>query len=234
MLSIPRHTSANITNIKHMNSDLFSPKKAIIALLALVFCFIQTVNSAALELKLFLQGYYISGGTMNPLLFNSGLSMDATDVDNITVKLIDPMTFAVQETVTGTLKSDGSCIVTVSSLTGSEYYLNICHRNTLQTMSADPVMLSNITVYDFTTTASNSFGGNVIEVESGVYALYTGDVNHDCIINEMDRDIVSDDIVLFLNGYVCTDLNGDGFVEAADLLNIESNILLGVSCQFSG
>ena len=234
MLSIPRHTSANITNIKHMNSDLFSPKKAIIALLALVFCFIQTVNSATLELKLFLQGYYISGGTMNPLLFNSGLSMDATDVDNITVKLIDPMTFAVQETVTGTLKSDGSCIVTVSSLTGSEYYLNICHRNTLQTMSADPVMLSNITVYDFTTTASNSFGGNVIEVESGVYALYTGDVNHDCIINEMDRDIVSDDIVLFLNGYVCTDLNGDGFVEAADLLNIESNILLGVSCQFSG
>lgn len=234
MLSIPRHIKANYTNIRHMNSDLLSPKKAMMALLALVFCFIQTANSATLELKLFLQGFYISGGSMNPLLFNSGLSMDATDVDNITVKLIDPLTFTVQETVTGILKSDGSCIVSLTSPIGSDYYLNICHRNTLQTMSALPVMLSNITAYDFTTSASNSFGGNVIEVESGVYAFYTGDVNHDCLINELDREIVSDDVDLFLNGYICTDLNGDGFVEALDLQTIESNILLGVSCQFSG
>ncbi len=217
-----------------MKTKFTSLKKAIFATIALVICLLQVGNAATLNLKLYLQGYYLQGGTMSVSLFNSGLSMDQMDVDTITIKLLDPTSFAIVESVKGILKSDGSCSVPIATPIGSSYFIDICHRSSLQTMSSTQVILSNITTYDFSTSASNAYGDNQVEVESGIYALYTGDLDHNCIINGADANIVSADAANSLFGYLCSDINGDGFVDASDFILIDQYSQTSISCNYPG
>jgi hypothetical protein len=76
--------------------------------------------------------------------------------------------------------------------------------------------MSSVTSYDFTTAASQAFGDNMIEIETGVFAMYTGDMNQDEYIDAFDYPQYSDDNNNFASGYYSTDLNGDGFVDAFD------------------
>ena len=107
------------------------------------------------------------------------------------------------------------------------YYVDIHHRNSIETWSLFPVNLQrNVnTNYDFTLTASKAYGGNMIQVDNSPvrFAVYSGDVNQDGIVDASDALLVDNDANIFLTGYVNTDVNGDYSVDATDALIVDNN-----------
>jgi hypothetical protein len=71
---------------------------------------------------------------------------------------------------------------------------------------------------------NNAYGDNQVEVEPGVFAIYSGDINQDGNIDIADGSLVEADVSNFAFGYVASDLNGDGNVDIADLPVMEANI----------
>ena len=106
-----------------------------------------------LNVKAFLQGFYIGGGQMTPVLFNTGVSTDPTECDTITIELRDPLsTTTVIYSVQTILHVDGNSVVTLpSTLLNQSYYIVLRHRNSIETWSKSPVLLNSSTVtFDFT------------------------------------------------------------------------------------
>jgi len=57
----------------------------------------------------------------------------------------------------------------------------------------------------------------MVEVSTGVFALWTGDLNQDDFIDASDFIIYdTDNAAGLLLDYYATDMNGDGFVDASD------------------
>lgn len=178
-----------------------------------------------LNLKLFIQGYYAGSSTMTPALFNQGETFDNTVTDTIVVEIHDENApYGVIDSRMAILQTDGTASCTFPNATAS-YYVAIKHRNGLQTWSALPVQFGIPSIsYDFTTTSSQAYGDNMFEVESGVWAFYSGDLNLDENIDLLDIPILEDGINNFYFGYYSSDLNGDGNVDLLDVPVIEDNI----------
>ncbi len=71
----------------------------------------------------------------------------------------------------------------------------------------------------------------MVEVATGVWALFNGDVNGDGLIEAADYSDIENAVVNFDLGYLPTDLTGDGLVEAADYSLIENNVPLFIFTQ---
>ncbi|MEN9332680.1 MAG: hypothetical protein RLZZ94_1770, partial [Bacteroidota bacterium] len=140
------------------------------------------------------------------------------EVDTIRVELRDAATGVnVEASATGVLSTDGTVAFSLpGSVVGNSYYIVVIHRNSIQTWSASAVTLSSSTSYDFTTAATQAYGDNMLEIETGIFAIYSGDMNQDEFIDPFDYGIYSDDNNNFASGYYATDLNGDGFVDPFD------------------
>ena len=173
-----------------------------------------------------MQGYYIGSGAMNSVLMNQGISVDANEMDTVTVQLRDQFDpSVVVATTVAVMATDGTASFSVpGSVIGGNYYIAVFHRNTVQTWSALPVTFAATTSYDFTTSASQAFGDNQVEIEPGIFAMYTGDVNQDGTDDGTDYLLIDTDIQNFGAGYVPTDLNGDGTVDGTDYLILDANI----------
>lgn len=196
----------------------------------------EFVGQSVLNLKLWLQGYY-SGGAMVPVMENqaSVIPHDPTlDVDDITVELHSAATPAtVSYTTTARLKTNGTAVATFSTGISGNYHVVIKHRNTLQTWSNDPVSFPPAATLDFTTLVTTTLGSNVKEVPTtgtGVWALFTGDLNQDDFIDSFDFPDFDTDSFNGVSGvYVATDLNGDGFVDSFDFPILDENSFNGVT-----
>jgi hypothetical protein len=107
------------------------------------------------------------------------------------------------------------------------YYLDVRHRNSIETWSASPVTLTrNVnTNYDLTNAANKSYGGNIVQVDNSPvrFAIYSGDVNQDGIVDATDALLIDNDINNYVTGYVDTDVNGDYSVDATDALIVDNN-----------
>jgi hypothetical protein len=75
---------------------------------------------------------------------------------------------------------------------------------------------------------NNALGDNQLEVEPGVFAIYSGDVNQDGFIGVDDVAIIDNDNAAGAIGYVVTDLNGDGFLGVDDVAIADNNNALGI------
>ena len=73
-----------------------------------------------------------------------------------------------------------------------------------------------------------AYGDNQMEVEPGVFAIYSGDVNQDGFIGVDDVTVVDNDNLAGAFGYVVSDLNGDGFLGVDDVALVDNNNLNGV------
>ena len=179
-----------------------------------------------LNLTLYLQGYYLGGGQMQPVLANQ-LVAGATgaETDTIYVELrdaTDPTIVTASAPVL--LMTDGTASVTFSSSVSGNQYIAVKHRNTLQTWSTNPVTMSGTVTYNFSTASSQAYADNMIEVETGVWAFYTGDLNQDEFIDPFDFPIFdADNFALVSFDYYATDLNGDGFVDPFDFPIYDGN-----------
>ncbi|GBL35469.1 hypothetical protein EMGBS15_10640 [Filimonas sp.] len=178
-----------------------------------------------LNLKLFIEGYYIGSSSMNPVLMNQGQTLDNTVTDSIVVELRNANApYAMMDTRLAVLNTDGTAAMVFGSIT-DPCYVVIKHRNGLQTWSANPVSFtSSSTSYDFTMSSSQAYGNNQVEVAPGIWALYSGDLNYDENMDLLDVIIIEQYIFNFQSGYFATDINGDGNVDLLDTPVLENNV----------
>ncbi|MBK7764188.1 MAG: hypothetical protein IPI46_12730 [Bacteroidetes bacterium] len=187
--------------------------------------FIDTCQTI-LNVKLFIQGYYVGGGLMTPLRVNSGELNMPWDVDSVSIELHEnAVGYPLAYSAKGILRTDGSVQVYFPLTTiGQSYYIVVKHQNLISTWSANPMILNPVNFYDFTSMPSMSYGANVLMLETGAYGLYNGDVNQDENIDLLDYAIIDYSIFEFESGYQVTDLNGDGNVDLLDSPILETNV----------
>lgn len=185
-----------------------------------------TNTSTILNLKLFLQGLYTGNSLMSPSLMNQGVTSNTNITDSIEVELHDANSpYTLVRASNTILSTNGSVSCSFSpSITGS-YYIVVKHRNGVTTWSATPIAVgTSPTFYDFTTTSSQAYGNNMIQMELGKWAFYSGDLNHDENVDLLDISSLESDINAFQFGYFATDLNGDGNVDLLDSSILEPNV----------
>ncbi|MFZ4465099.1 MAG: hypothetical protein ACOYN5_14725, partial [Bacteroidales bacterium] len=58
---------------------------------------------------------------------------------------------------------------------------------------------------------------------SGKYLIFSGDIDQNGIINDLDMSSVLNRATAFSSGYIIEDLNADGCVDATDLVILDNN-----------
>ncbi len=181
--------------------------------------------NVTLYLILYLQGYYDGGYTMRPALSNQGQPSASAITDTITVELhpaLSPNTVVAQTKALLHTNGNVDCQFLVPA---GNYYVVVKHRNHVETWSANPVAFTGaFAVNDFSYAANMAYGNNQVEIEPGLFAFYSGDINQDENADLLDLSILESDISAFQYGYEPTDLNGDGNVDLLDSPMLEANI----------
>ncbi|MEO8210557.1 MAG: integrin alpha [bacterium] len=182
---------------------------------------------AQLNLRAFIQGYYL--GYIDTNSFQRS-------VCDINVCLYDSLC-QLKDCAENVLGPSGNGIFLFKHLpTGSHsYYIVVEHEGIISTWSSTRVYITNgqITQYSFDA-LSKVYGGNLVEVESGPtkFALYSGDVNGDCIIDASDMSDLDNDSYNFKEGCcLATDLTGDGYVDLDDVTIGDNNVFYYITCQ---
>ena len=171
--------------------------------------------NCVLNLKLFIEGFYYSG-KMVP--------------DTVSVTLRNSTSpFAVVDSAKSLLDASGNGTFNFNNASnGVGYYIDVKHRNAVETWSRTPQhFTSSLMNYDFTTSANKAYGNNMI-LTGGVYSIFSGDVNQDQVIDAADLSQVENDAIIGFIGYVNTDVNGDDFVDANDLSIVDNNSSSGI------
>ena len=182
-----------------------------------VFNLTTQLRPYALVTRVFLQSLYVGGRTMKPYLNPAD-----TIADTITVDLVDEDT-SINYSEQVLLSIHGYAIVYLpAGALDLNYYLTIRHRNHLETWGNVFLLDSVDTVYDFTSSPTSAVGNNLVQVDTGVYAIYYGDLNQDNKINGADVTVMKNQISNFPSGYQLGDLNGDYIVESTDYSMIEN------------
>ncbi len=181
--------------------------------------------NTSLVAQLNLEGYYDTNThSMRPVKANQGQGSNATDVDDVTIELRNPTTFSVESSSTATLQTNGTVTAIFTPAINGMFYLVVKHRNSIQTWSASPIMVTSFTpLYNFRSKANSAFGSNLREVESGVWAIFSGDLNQDGNIDNSDYSLWEFDANNFAFGNFASDLNGDGNVDNTDYSIWENN-----------
>lgn len=178
-----------------------------------------------LEVKLFSQGFYLGASQMAPVLNNQGFPNPTTESDSETLELHQTTPpYALAFSVNKIWQTNGTILWKLPPASyNSGYYLVVRHRNMLETWSQNPITLTGFIQYNFSNAASNAFGSNQLEMEPGIYALYSGDVNQDGVVDGLDFNDWETDNNNFAAGFFSSDFNGDGIVDGLDFLIWEPN-----------
>jgi hypothetical protein len=182
--------------------------------------------NSELNLKLYIQAYWDGTSAMLPVLANQFEPTTANACDSVTIQLRDAITYGVVQSVKTVLNQDGTVACVFPPVSGN-YYVAVQHRNAIETWSANPIAIGSTPVsYDFTTAANKAYGDNQIQVSTGIWAFYSGDVLKDFAesIDLGDLNQVETEINNFSFGYFAEDLNGDGNVDLGDTPFLEDNI----------
>lgn len=112
------------------------------------------------------------------------------------------------------------------------YYVQLLHRNSIETWSSTGYMFVNDSLnFDITTSDSAAFGNNIVSLDStgSRFGLYSGDVNAGGDIDMTDLIMIYNDAQSFVNGYVTTDVNGDNSVDVSDIIIAYNNAQLFIT-----
>jgi len=97
------------------------------------------------------------------------------------------------------------------------YYIVIKHRNHLAVLSSTSLLLNTTTSssYDFTTGSNKYYGtGGAVELEAGVWGMWSGDTDGNKTVDAADRNSTWND--RNSSGYLNSDVDLNGTVDAAD------------------
>ncbi len=206
-----------------------------------------TPSSPTLALQVFLDGYYINGSNPAAMtaaryynLVASGSTNPGanTDVDVITVELRSPSNLdIVAYSVSPILQTNGSvqCVFPAGALGGS-FYIVVKHRAANPLWSANPIILTTSTTYDFANNLGSAYSNGDLSlapmhtIVSSLYGIWLGELNEDGYLDATDYSNLELDI--YASGYLGLylldgDLNGDTYVDASDFAVFESNSIYG-------
>jgi hypothetical protein len=200
-----------------------------------------SVNSCftTLNVKVFLEGFYKGNGSMAPTLSDLEIINDITATDSVQVNLWSAGSLSNASpdyNAKVILHTDGTASVQFPGATlGNSYYVSIKHRNSIETWSAAPILISSNTSYDFSSDLEQAYGDGFNApmklMGNGVFAIYSGDVNQDGGIDIFDMQITENDAAQSAFGYYNSDCNGDGSSDIFDMQIIENNV--GLSLFYS-
>ncbi len=176
----------------------------------------------ALRVKFFIEGYYRGPDSMIAAI--NPLGQD-TIADSVTICL-------AHQSPPNTILYSSPAALTIygvatgyfpQPILGQDYYIVIKHRNALETWSSLAFGFNDPdTLYDFSDSLGKAFGNNMVEVDSGVFAFHSGDIDQNLVINQADYDLLQTKISQFAYGYLPEDLSGDWLIETADFTLIEN------------
>jgi hypothetical protein len=183
--------------------------------------------------SVFPQGLYSSNGVLRQANDNLGAHWPSGIADHITVELHDASNYStiVYTSNDVSLNISGTAIVSIPAIYSGSYYITLKHRNSLQIVSAATVSFSGSTINKSFASPAEVFGGNLRQMEDLGYAIYSGDINQDGFINQLDITLVDNDALNFSKGYLTSDCNGDGSVDAEDLIIVDNNAALFIDAQ---
>jgi len=185
----------------------------------------------SLSLKLLIESLYAGGGTMNQASDEFGPHFDPGIADQIMVELHNGANYTEVKYTSALVNLSTNGVATITgipfTLTGF-YYITVIHRNSILTVSANPVSFAGSAIsYDFTTSAFQAFGDNLkydgSKASGGYYLIWAGDVNQDGIVDAGDMNPVDNASTSVTFGYVAEDVNGDGIIDAGDLNIVDNN-----------
>lgn len=180
-------------------------------------------SQSTLNVKAFVEGYYIdTPGVMHAVI--DPVSQPAL-FDTITVELHNVADTVTEFSENVVFNINGQGTVTLPpAVFGNYYYLAVKHRNSIQTWSKLPVLITAVTDYDFTTSVTTAFGNNLKWVTNAA-CIYSGDINQDGQVDLNDMSIIDSLSQLFTYEYYnSADINGDSAVDALDMIIADANI----------
>ncbi len=193
---------------------------------------VNCVTNTTVTVKAFIQNYTdTTNMVMYPVMMNERVvGATSNQTDTVTIELHGhDFPNGLIESFTGVMDTAGTIACTFSSaVIDSSYYIVFKHRNSIETWSALPALLTAApSVYDFSTSAATAFGGNLKLVSSlNAWLVYNGDVNQDGLCDGTDFNVIEPDVLAIAQGYYATDVNGDGLVDGSDFNSVEPNVLL--------
>ena len=176
---------------------------------------------SVLNLTMLIQGFY-----------NSTTNLMVQDTARVYLRN-STAPYAIVDSAKAHLSNTGAGVFSFAkAVNGVNYYLQLKHRNSLETWSKTvQTFAGNSLTYNFTTTNTQAFGNNMKQVDASPvrFAIYGGDVNQDGTVDATDLSAIDNDAQGFASGYVVTDLNGDNFVDGTDFAIADNNAASFVS-----
>lgn len=172
-----------------------------------------------LSLNLLIQGFYES-------------VPDRMTPDTIKILLRESVSpyYVADSAISKTDSSGKSDLYFDNVINGTNYFLSVHHRNSLETWSSGYInFASNEAVYNFTSSASQAYGNNLIQ-KGFRFCIYSGDVNNDGTIDGGDLLLIENDAASGSTGYLKTDINGDLVTDGSDLSVTDNNAAMNVVC----
>ncbi|MFZ1322618.1 MAG: FG-GAP-like repeat-containing protein [Ignavibacteria bacterium] len=173
------------------------------------------ITSKQLNLTMLIEGFYNAGS--NTMV-----------QDTLVVYLRNSISpYAFVDSSKAYLSSSGTGVFFFqNAANGVNYYLQLNHRNSIETWSKTlQSFTSNLLTYNFTTSNTQAFGDNEISIDASPvsYGVFSGDVNQDGTIDLSDGSLIDNDSFNFASGYLPTDVNGDEVTDLADAVFADNN-----------
>lgn len=183
----------------------------------------KTVN-----LQILLQGLYSATqpGTMNAARSETDPQFSSTIADEITIELHDGSDYSnIILSLDTLLPTTGNISFILPCEFDNYCYITVKHRNSIETVSATPVLFEGggPINYSFKSSASQAYGNNLMLMTGGYYAIYGGDANCDGMVDGSDMSLIDNAASQFIGGYIVLDINGDGIVDGSDMALIDNN-----------
>jgi len=221
------HESTIVTELKYIDSTIENGKFYVVAGTYGSSMWVRDISGDdpqnILNLTMFVQGFY-----------NSASNNTVRDTVRIFLRK-DYSPYSIVDSAKAFFSTLGTAALTFPlSLNTENYYIQIKHRNSLETWSSTTDYFEDHSIsYDFTNSISKAYGDNMIRVDISPleYAVYGGDVNQDGTIDASDLSLIENDAANFLTGYLGTDLNGDNFIDATDASIADNNAANFVSVE---
>ena len=188
--------------------------------------------SKIVQLKLFLEGLFDPYSLMMyKALDEFGEHFGEDIADQIDLEVRNAASpYTLEQFSTGiNLRTNGNCQFFASPDLTDTYYIVIRHRNHIATWSAEPMSFAGENPsYDFTDQSFKAYGDNLKPIES-IYAIFSGDINQDGVVDGLDIIPLENQASQFGMGYIPEDLNGDGSADALDIILLDNNTTAFVS-----
>jgi len=173
----------------------------------------------SMNLTMFIEGFYRSNT-------NSMIS------DTVKVYLRNSSApYSLSDSAKGVLSATGNATFNFSNVSTGQYYIVVSHRNSIETWSrngGESFISGGSINYDMSDLITKAYGNNLKQADTSPvrFAVYSGDVNQDGIVDLTDVISIFNNASIFLTGYRVTDINGDNITDLTDVLLANNNSAL--------